>query len=200
MFSYIVAISNLSNVTLSELLEECGVTAEQYGNALGCVEKKFSIFYKRKPCEVNIGPYNTVILKLSKSNVNLQYVTGVYAMITYLTSYLCKPEHAISKLIKKASRVAYGKDIKDKMLCIGNTFLTTREVSTHEAIKRVLSLPLRHSNVDVLYVPTGLKKNRTRMLKSLSILEKMHPVIKIYLHLILLTNTKIDQITYIQCA
>ena len=200
MFSYIVAISNLSNVTLSELLEECGVTAEQYGNALGCVGKKFSIFYKRKPCEVNIGPYNTVILKLSKSNVNLQYVTGVYAMITYLTSYLCKPEHAISKLMKKASRVAYGKDIKGKMLCIGNTFLTTREVSTHEAIKRVLSLPMRHSNVDVLYVPTGLKKNRTRMLKSLSILEKMHPVIKIYLRLILLTNTKIDQITYIQCA
>ena len=132
--------------------------------------------------------------------MNLQYVTGVYAMITYLTSYLCKPEHAISKLMKKASRVAYGKDIKGKMLCIGNTFLTTREVSTHEAIKRVLSLPMRHSNVDVLYVPTGLKKNRTRMLKSLSILEKMHPVIKIYLHLILLTNTKIDQITYIQCA
>ena len=26
-----------------------------------------------------------------------------------------------------------------------------------------------------MQVPTGLKKNRTRMLKSLSILEKMHP-------------------------
>ena len=36
-----------------------------------------------------------------------------------------------------------------------------------EAIKRVLSLPMRHSNIDVLYVLTGLKKNRTRMLKSL---------------------------------
>ena len=61
------------------------------------------------------------------------------------------------------------------MHSIGNTFMTKREVSTHEAIKRVLSLPMRHSNIDVLYVPTGLKKNRTRMLKSLSTLEKMHP-------------------------
>ena len=60
------------------------------------------------------------------------------------------------------------------MLSIGNTFLTKHEVSTHEAIKRVLSLPKRHSNIDFLYVPTGLKKSRTRMLKSLSILEKMH--------------------------
>ena len=34
---------------------------------------------------------------------------------------------------------------------------------------------MRHLNVDLLYVPTDLKKNKTRMLKSLSILEKMHP-------------------------
>ena len=34
---------------------------------------------------------------------------------------------------------------------------------------------MRHSNIDVLHVPTSLKKIRTRMLKSLSILEKMHP-------------------------
>ena len=32
--------------------------------------------------------------------------------------------------MKKASKEAYGKDIKGKMLSIGNTFLTKREVST----------------------------------------------------------------------
>ena len=76
--------------------------------------------------------------------------------------------------MKKASKEAYGKDIKGKILYIGNTFLTKGEFSTHEEIKRVLSLPIRHSNIDVLFVPTGLKKNRTRMLKSLST-EKMLP-------------------------
>ena len=81
----------------------------------------------------------------------------------------------MSKLTKKASKEAYGKDIKDKMLSIGNTFLTKCEVSTHGAIKRILFLPTRHSNIDVLYVPTSIQKNRTRMLKSLLILEKMHP-------------------------
>ena len=139
------------------------------------MEKKVPILYKRKPSEVNIGPYNTVILKLLKANMNLQFVTDVYAMLTYLTSYLCKPEHAMSKLMKKASKEAYGKDIKGKMLSIGNTFLTKCKVSTYKSIKRVLSLPMRHSNIGVFCVPTGLKKNRTRMLKSLSTLEKMHP-------------------------
>ena len=92
-------------------------------------------------------------------------------MLTYLTSYLCQPEHAMSKLMKKTSKEAYGKD-KGNLLSIGNIFLTKHEVSTHEAIKRALSSPMRHSNIDVLYVPTGLKKNRTRMLKSLSTSKK----------------------------
>ena len=34
---------------------------------------------------------------------------------------------------------------------------------------------MRHSNIDILYVFTGLGKNKTRMLKSVSIFKKMHP-------------------------
>ena len=52
-------------------------------------------------------------------------------------SYLRKPAHALNELMIKASKEAYGKDIKGKMLCIGNIFLTKPEVSTHELIKRV---------------------------------------------------------------
>ena len=113
----------------------CGVTEEQHNSALSCLGKKFSVVYKRKPCEVNIRTYNTVILKLWKANMNIQFTTGVYAMLTCLTSYLCKPEHAMSELMKKASKEAYGKDVREKMHSIGDIFLTKREVSTHEAIK-----------------------------------------------------------------
>ena len=35
-------------------------------------------------------------------------------MLTYLTLYLCKPEHALSELMEKTSKEAYGKDITDK--------------------------------------------------------------------------------------
>ena len=71
-------------------------------------------------------------------------------MLTYLTSYLCKHEHTISEFMKKVSKEAYGKDTKGKMFSIGNTFLTYHEVSTHEAIKKVLSLPARHLNIETL--------------------------------------------------
>ena len=84
-------------------------------------------------------------------------------MLTYLTSYFCMSERGMSEFIKNPSKEAHGKDIKGKMFCIRNIFLTKCEVSTHEAIKRVLSLPMRYSNIDVMYVPTGPKKNRTRI-------------------------------------
>ena len=135
VLSDIVKIDDLSHVMQSEIFGECGVTEEQYNSALSCLGKKFSVVYKRKPCEVNIRTYNTVILKLWKANMNIQFTTGVYAMLTCLTSYLCKPEHAMSELMKKASKEAYGKDVTGKMHSIGDIFLTKREVSTHEAIK-----------------------------------------------------------------
>ena len=59
----------------------------------------------------------------------------------------------MSQLMKKASKEDYGKDIEIKMLSIGNTFLTKCE-----AVKVGLFLPIRYSNIDALYVPTGLKK------------------------------------------
>ena len=88
--------------------------------------------------------------------MNIQFVTGTYEMYTYLTSYLCKPEHTVSELAKKASKEAYSKDIRGKIHSTGTIFLTKREVSTHKVIKRVLSRPMRHSNINVLYVPMAL--------------------------------------------
>ena len=41
VLSYIVTVSDLSDVTLSEILEEYGATADQYDNALWCVEKSY---------------------------------------------------------------------------------------------------------------------------------------------------------------
>ena len=62
---------------------------------------------------MNIEPYHTVFLKLFKPNMNIQFVIGVHAMLNYLTSYLCKSEHKISELMKKASKETYGKDMTE---------------------------------------------------------------------------------------
>ena len=153
-------LSDLENVTLSDLLSSCGVSSEEYEHALQNSKLKLSVLYKRKPVEQNVSPYNPIILNSLQSNMNLQYVTGVYGLLAYLTSYMCKPERNMSELMRKALKEASGKDVKEKLRSIGNVFKTKRECSLAEATKRTLSLPMRSSNIDVVYVPTGMKENR----------------------------------------
>ena len=47
--------------------------------------------------------------------MNMQYVTGISVVLTYLTSYFCKPEHQMIDLMKKASKGAYKKSVKEEM-------------------------------------------------------------------------------------
>jgi len=77
--------------------------------------------------------------------------------------------------MQKALKEASGEDVKTKMRIIGNVFKTKRECSLAEATKRTLSLPMRSSNIDVVYVPTGFQENRIRMLKDQLVLETMDP-------------------------
>ena len=57
-------------------------------------------------------------LRLLKSNVNLQFVTDAYAMLAYLTLYLCKPEHKMKELMRKVSKEAFTVKILELKLIV----------------------------------------------------------------------------------
>ena len=88
---------------------------KQYDKCIMVSGKKRSFRYIKKPYEVNIGPCDTVTLKLFKCNMILQFVVDICSVVTYLTSYLRKHEHTISELMKSTSKKAYSKDIRGKM-------------------------------------------------------------------------------------
>ena len=77
--------------------------------------------------------------------------------------------------MKKAAKEATNEGVENKLRAMGNVFITKREVSTDEAIVRTLSLPMRSSKIDTVFVLTGKKENRIRALKSRTTLENMHP-------------------------
>jgi hypothetical protein len=164
---------DLDSVCLTQVLDEANVTATQYMTALKTMNSKMCALYKRKPNETMISPYNPILLKLWQANMNIQYVCGVYGLVIYLSEYVCKSEHYMSELMKKASKEAGNATISEQLKPVGKVFLKYREVSLHEAIKRVLSLPLRKSNVDVQFIPTGLRKDISRMLKSKEQLDRL---------------------------
>ena len=95
---------DLNKHTLDEVLQFANVSPENYKEALKFYKTKATITYKRGMNETRISPYNTAILATLRANMNIQYVTSVYAVLAYLTSYLCKAEHSMSELMKKAAK------------------------------------------------------------------------------------------------
>ena len=86
-----------------------------------------------------------------------------------------QPEKAMSEFMKKGSREATDKGIREKLRKIGDAFLTKREIGIHEAAQRLQSESFRRSNIFVLYIPRGSQKDHIRMLKSRDILDRMDP-------------------------
>ena len=167
------SVQDLSVLTCAEIVCEAGLTMEQYKNALGFFEKKCTILYKRKPNEVNISPYNTVILSLLRANMNIQFCTSIYAVIAYLTSYLCKPERSMSELMRKTAKECDSENNRSVLRKVGGVLIRKRETSLHETCMRALSMDLRKSNNEVVFVPTGDPNKRCRVLKPQSVLDKM---------------------------
>lgn len=81
-------------------------------------------------------------------------------------------EKSISQLMINACKEA--NTVKDKLKSIENVFLKSREVSQHEATARLIGLPLKESNTPVLFVPTGYRDQRTRLLKPPALLKHIN--------------------------
>ena len=56
VLSEMTSVLDLSDVTLEDILETCGVSHTEYNDALANMQKKLSIIYKRRPCEKDISP------------------------------------------------------------------------------------------------------------------------------------------------
>ena len=60
----------------------------------------------------------------------------MYAMLIYLTLYLCKSEHIMSELMKKAAEESTCSKVIQELHATCNMFLSKREVSPHKPPKR----------------------------------------------------------------
>ena len=105
--------------------------------------------------------------------MDIQLITSIWPCIAYITSYVTKPETCMSDLMRKASKEATEKGVAGRLHHVANQMRKGREVSHHEAIMRILSIPLRRSNISVVFIPTDMPENRTRVLKPQHILQNL---------------------------
>ncbi|WAR17568.1 hypothetical protein MAR_032162 [Mya arenaria] len=132
-----------------------------------------NLLMKRSPQELMVTNYNKPILRALRANMDIQYITNILACVAYLTSYICKLERAMRDMMRKASKETDCEPIRQAFSDIGHIFIKYREVSEHEAVLRILSLPLHNSNIDVQFIQTDIPQKRTRIVKSRQVLEHM---------------------------
>lgn len=175
VYDTMMSLNLAEPITLEFLLQSSGITVDTYIEALRLSTKRHMVILKREAHEKFVNNYHSLFLKTWRANIDIQFVLDPYACVMYVTSYLCKSERTMSELLKQASNQFKKRDmnIKEKLSVLGNVFLTYREMSTDEAIYRLLSIPLKVSNRKDIFLPTGLPEQRTRLLKSKKELESL---------------------------
>ena len=88
---------------------------------------------------------------------------------------MCKEKGKLGEIMRQVVKESPGLNVREKLKKVGNVFLTKHEVSTHEAIKQILFLPLRSSNISCDFVFTDPSEKGLKVLKPQDILQKMHP-------------------------
>ena len=162
--------------SLADILEDLEIPLALYLKALQWIKTKQgrpAVLLKRKPIEGCINFYNPVLLKAWQANMDIQIVDHVESCIMYVSSYISKPEKTLGDVLKSVSKSCEPQGPKKMMQMVSKKFLSHREVSAQEAVYRVLSLPLIRGSRQVIFVPTDLPENRTKLLKPLKIIQEL---------------------------
>ena len=165
-----------TQISLDSVLEKANVAEAQYMRALRWFKTKSgrpAIVLKREPCEIFINNYNKVIMMSWEANHDVQFVTSVLECVFYVASYMSKPEKTLGDLLKGVCKAGQHLGPKGSMKAVAKKFLTHWEVSAQEAVYRLLSLPLTKGSRQVIFIPTDLPENRTRLFKPMKLIETL---------------------------
>ena len=163
-------LEDTGTLTLDDVLEQVGVSSEDYHAALSINVKGRSLVLQRGLGDLFINNYNTTILLAWRANSDIQPVLDRYACIMYIVSYITKDEREMGEILRAAKREHADKDVKTQLKKIGSTFLTHRE-----AVFRLLGLTMLSCSVKRVFVPTDMPENRVRLLKANRHLASLDP-------------------------
>lgn len=160
-----------------EILSDLGMTMDTYLKAIRSSISKFSIFYERRSCEVDINTYNMTILNLMESNVDLQLVLDEYGVAAYIVDYIAKGEAGLSKGLKdlQTELDKENRNLKERMRCIMNKFLNGHIMSTSEAVYHCLGTSITEFSRASIFINTSPSDERVVFLKSTKELQALEP-------------------------
>ncbi|XP_071142082.1 uncharacterized protein [Mytilus edulis] len=163
---------HLENITTQNLFQAAGITQKEFEDASNILTKRNSVTLQRSPSDVWINQYNPDLLRCWNANMDIQFITDVYACVVYIISYISKAEREMGVVLQNASKeAAEGNcDAQQAMKKIGGAYFRQREVSAQEAVYRVCGLHLKECSRKVQFVPVG--DNPIKMSLPLNVIKK----------------------------
>ncbi len=160
---------DLDQITLCEILKNCDIKKDDYYKALSVSEKGPVVVLKRSLKELFVNDYNREWLRAWNGNMDLQVCLDFFAVTTYITDYYTKDESGCTKLLRDFAKQNASSNLKEKMKCLAQVYLTHREMGESEAIYRIIpSLHLTCSNIKCVFLATGFPSERSRFLRKIT--------------------------------
>ena len=140
---------------------------ERYYNAISAsVKGSAVIVLKRKVKDIFINGYNCKIMRLHKTNMDIQVVVDPYGAGQYTTNYITKNEAAQSKLLKAVNDETLNLSQMERLNALSAVLDKHRECGIQEAIYRLLGLSMTKSSVKVKFLSTIHPNHRDGLLKG----------------------------------
>ena len=155
--------------TLDELLKAADVSMDEYVNqGLKISERGAVVILKRDPCEAYVNNYNDKYLYAWRANIDVQFCLDTYAIVSYISDYLTKPDSGLTRLLRSALKDTKDLSDRERMHYLKRVYLTHRQVSASEATYRLLSeLQLRKSSLATTFVQSNFPEERTTFLAKI---------------------------------
>ena len=147
---------------IREACKMAKVDFEDYVQALSLNRVGYKIVMSRDVDELNVNNYNVEWMRNWNANLDIQIAIDFFAIITYITNYISKPDTTTVEIVKNAMKETPATDYKERMRIAANVFLKNRQIGESEAVYRLIpSLTLSMSNVSCQFVSTGVKDERS---------------------------------------
>ena len=144
------------------MCKEIDVDYKDYISALSCCQVGYSVVLRRDLDEVYVNSFNREFIRAWDGNMDMQFVLDPFAVSTYVVDYVSKDDTAVARKMKEAIKNDKNLSLQQQMTKMGNFYVQFRQIGEAEAWYRLLpSLKLQNSNVDVMFVSTNLKNERS---------------------------------------
>ncbi|GBN96651.1 hypothetical protein AVEN_237179-1 [Araneus ventricosus] len=94
-----------------------------------------------------------------------------------MVDYINKPGRGLSRILRNCVEVVSSQKSSSKecLTAVANQFINSVEISAQEAAWSILESPMSKMSEDSIFIPTFRQEERTRMVKSQDVLNKLDP-------------------------